>query len=149
MYDVDEGRIAEAVNRHGATIAPVGRVHAAEAHVYAPCALRATLNPDTVSEIRAAVNAGAANNQLSDRDQDLRLWQRGITYCPDYIVNAGGVLSVAHKGTAYDHDRALKRVARIRRTTAAVLELAQAEGIPTGAAADRLVSCRLGTRGNG
>ena len=144
VYDVDEARIAEAVDRHGASVAPAGRIHAAKADVYAPCALGATLNPDTIPEIRAAVVAGAANNQLSDREQDLRLQQRGITYCPDYVVNAGGVLSVADEGTRYDRDEALKRVSCIRQTTTAVLELAQAEGIPTGAASDQLASHRLG-----
>ncbi|MBC3941094.1 hypothetical protein [Sphingomonas albertensis] len=80
--------------------------------VYSPCALDAVLNPRTIPVIRASVIAGAANNQLSDPRQDARLQERGITYCPDYVVNAGGVLSVGERGKRFDRSNALKRVER-------------------------------------
>jgi leucine dehydrogenase len=144
ICDVNESRVAEAVSRHGAVVAPPGRIHAAPVDIYAPCALGGVLNPQTVPQIVATIVAGAANNQLSDKEQDAQLHLRGITYCPDYVVNAGGVLSVGVWGAAYDRDSALARVARIRATTAAVLALAAAEQIPPGEAADRLAARRLG-----
>lgn len=147
VHDIDGPRIAEAAERYGA-IAVAGRpIHAADADVYAPCALGGVLNRDTIPEIRASIVAGAANNQLSDPAQDASLQVRDITYCPDYVVNAGGVLSVADRGVLFDRGDALKRVAAIGETTRTVLELARSQDLPTGAAADRYAETRLGRTG--
>ena len=143
VFDVDANKVQVAKDRFGAVATGSGQIHAVEADVYSPCALGAVLNPRTIPEIRARVIAGAANNQLSDAGQDVRLRERAITYCPDYVVNAGGVLSVAEKGKRFHRDEALMRVGRIRQTTLEVLELAEAEQIPTGLAADRLALSRL------
>lgn len=142
-YDIDATKVAQAREAFGGVAVPAGTIHKAEADVYAPCALGATLNPATVPEIRARIVAGAANNQLSDAAQDRMLWERGITYCPDYVVNAGGVLSVAPHGTVYARADALARVAGILDTTRQVLALSRSERIPSGAAADRLALGRL------
>lgn len=66
VYDVDDGRIAEAVARFGAKVAQAGQIHTAQADVYSPCALGAVLGADTVPGIKASIVAGAANNQLAD-----------------------------------------------------------------------------------
>ena len=80
--------------------------------------------------------AGGANNQLlSDADGDL-LEERGITYAPDYVINAGGIINVGCEvGGIYRKDRALELTKRIYQTTLDVIETARAEGIPTYAAA--------------
>lgn len=143
VYDPDDQKMLQARDLYGAVLAEQGRIHAAEADIYAPCALGGVLNSTTTPEIRARIIAGAANNQLSDPDQDRALWDRGVVYCPDYVVNAGGVLSVAEPGAVYERATALSRVARILQTTRDVLALARAEAVPTGAAADRLARRRL------
>ena len=143
VYDVDAAKVVAAQAQYGAAVAAPGRIHAAEADVYAPCALGAVLNPSTIPEIRASVVGGAANNQLSDHSQDEALRARGVTYCPDYIVNAGAVLAVAAKGAQFDRPEALKRVETIHATTLEVLEIARARNSPTGAAADQLALRRL------
>jgi leucine dehydrogenase len=143
VHDIDQARIALARQRFDAEVAEPGTIHAAPADVYAPCALGATLNPQTIPQIRAKVIAGAANNQLSVPDQDDRLAERGIVYCPDYVVNAGGVLSVPDRGAAFDIAVALRRARGIQATTARVLQHAREHGIPTGRAADQIARERL------
>jgi len=143
VYDIDDKKVAISQQQHAATAVPAGEIHRADADVYSPCALGATLNPKTIPEIRARIVAGAANNQLCNRAQDQLLWERGVTYCPDYIVNAGGVLAVADKGVQFTRSDALKRVETILDRTRKVLALAKTECIPTGAAADRLALLRL------
>lgn len=143
VYDIDDAKVEAARQQYGATAVAAGEIHRADADVYSPCALGAILNPKTIPAIRARIVAGAANNQLSDPAQDRLLWERGVTYCPDYVVNAGGVLSVADKGVAFTREDALKRVATILDTTRKVLALATAENIATGVAADRLAHQRL------
>ncbi|PWE53406.1 amino acid dehydrogenase [Metarhizobium album] len=143
VYDLDEQKVRAAQQNFGATAVASGQIHLADADVYSPCALGGTLNQKTIPEIQAKIIAGAANNQLSAPSQDKLLWERGITYCPDYVVNAGGVLSVARKGVQFKLAEGLSRVAAIHETTHKVLAMSKAEGIPTGVAADRLARRRL------
>jgi leucine dehydrogenase len=107
VYDLDEQKARAAQRKFSVTAAASGQIHLTDADVYSPCALGGTLNRKTVPEIQAKVIAGAANNQLSDTLQDKLLWESGITYCPDYIVNAGGVLSVERKGVQFNLEDAL------------------------------------------
>jgi leucine dehydrogenase len=64
-----------------------------EADIYAPCALGGVINPATVDAIKAKAVAGAANNQLASPEMGQRLHERGILFAPDYVINAGGVVS--------------------------------------------------------
>jgi leucine dehydrogenase len=141
--DIDASKVAEAEARFGARPAPVGTAHAAQADVYAPCALGGVLNAQSIPEIRAPIIAGAANNQLATPQDGVRLQERGILYCPDYVANAGGVLSVVPEGVPYDRGAALERASGIAETVAAVLEFAEKHQIPTHQAADRLAEDRI------
>ncbi len=79
----------------GADAADPEAIHALDVDVFAPCALGAGLNARTIPEIQAKVIAGAANNQLAEPGDGQQLRSRGITYAPDYVVNAGGIINVA------------------------------------------------------
>lgn len=138
VSDIDGDKVAEAARRFGAAAAALGRAHAAEADVYAPCALGGTLNERTIPEIRARIVAGAANNQLATPEDGARLKDAGILYCPDYVVNAGGVLSVVPPGTAYSRDGALRRADGIAATVTRILQSAAGQGVATNVAADQL-----------
>ena len=63
--------------------------------IYAPCALGATLNPNTISRLQCSIIAGAANNQLANEERDGQLLlEKGIMYAPDFLINAGGLINV-------------------------------------------------------
>ena len=63
--------------------------------VLAPCAIGGILNSRTIPKIRAPIIAGGANNQLDDEETDgLLVEEAGITYAPDYVINAGGLIHV-------------------------------------------------------
>jgi valine dehydrogenase (NAD+) len=111
--------------------------------VYAPCALGGALDDDTVPALRAKIVAGAANNQLAHPGIDKVLADRGILYAPDYVVNAGGVIQVADEIEGFNFDRAKLRATKIYDTTRQILALADAEGVPPAAAADRLAERRM------
>ncbi|SCE85189.1 Glu/Leu/Phe/Val family dehydrogenase [Micromonospora mirobrigensis] len=116
---------------------------AADIDVYAPCALGGALNDDTVPALRAKVVAGAANNQLAHPGIEKILADRGILYAPDYVVNAGGVIQVADEIEGFNFDRAKLRATKIFDTTREILRLADTEGVPPAAAADRLAERRM------
>ena len=68
-----------------------------EVDVLAPCALGGILDEASIDRLRVPIIAGGANNQLATLDVGDRLHQRGIWYLPDFLVNAGGIIAVAHE----------------------------------------------------
>jgi leucine dehydrogenase len=141
--DIREEAVARIVEAHGAVAVPVAEAHSAEVDVFAPCALGAGLNKTTIPEIRAKVVCGAANNQLDVAEDDDRLAKRGILYAPDYLVNVGGLISVARPSTGLSEDDARAKLERIPETLLKIFALAERDGIAPGAAADRLAQVRL------
>lgn len=138
VTDVDSSKVEEAARKFGARTVPAGAAHAADVDIYAPCALGGVLNARTIPEIKARIVAGAANNQLATPEDGDRLHERGILYCPDYAVNAGGVLSLPATGATYDRRAALDRAVGVAATVAAVLRLAEQRNVSTHQAADML-----------
>ncbi len=106
--------------------------------IYSPNALGGSLNDASVAGLTAPIVCGGANNQLAHPGIEQQLADRGITYAPDYLVNAGGVIQVADELNGFDLDRARERALGIYQTTLDVLRLGSADGIPPAQAADRL-----------
>ncbi|MES2116091.1 MAG: Glu/Leu/Phe/Val dehydrogenase dimerization domain-containing protein [Pseudomonadota bacterium] len=137
VSDVRPDRVAAAVSRYGARTVEASDAHQVQADVFAPCALGAVLNASSISELGAGIVAGAANNQLALPEDGERLRARGILYCPDYVINAGGVISIAHEGPCFERARMLREVARIGDTLGAIFRDAEAASLPTEVVADR------------
>lgn len=98
VSDVDEEKVAEAALALGAEVVAPEDVYRTACDVYAPCAIGATLNEATISELTCRIVAGSANNQLETDEDAERLDGRGVLYVPDYIINAGGAMSFALMG---------------------------------------------------
>jgi len=142
--DVDEAR-ASAV---GDAVVPADAVYDTECDVYAPCALGATLNEETIDRLRCRVVAGSANNQLAEPADAQRLREREILYAPDYVINAGGAVGlfgVEHEG--WDQSQLDAAFERIGETLSAIYARADRDGITTAEAADRLAADRLSAAG--
>lgn len=148
VADVDEARVREAVGAFGARAAAPDAIHAAEVGIFAPCAIGAILNDRTIPELRAAVVAGAANNQLAEPRHDAMLRDRGVLYAPDYVANAGGIINAAAEINRISDREAWveTKLAALSRTLNAVFDRAEAGGAPPGETADRLVEARLAER---
>ena len=115
--------------------------------VYSPNALGGALDEDTVAALRARVVCGGANNQLADPGTADELARRGITYAPDFLVNAGGVIQVADELHGFDMERARARTSTIFDHTLEVLRAADEAGTTPAAAADRLAEQRMAAGG--
>jgi valine dehydrogenase (NAD+) len=118
----------------------------AELDIYAPCALGGALDDATVGALRAKVVCGAANNQLvveGPGGTAEALMARGITYAPDFLVNAGGVIQVSDELHGFDFARARHRTAGIFEATASVLRVAADKGVSPAEAADHLAEDRM------
>lgn len=138
VTDIHSELVDLAVRELGARAMAPEDIYQAEADVFAPCALGAILNDETIPRLSARVVAGSANNQLAEKRHGQALRSRGILYAPDYAINAGGVIYVSHAGPVFDHARALAHVAGIHDTLLEIFARADRERIPTSRAADLL-----------
>jgi leucine dehydrogenase len=141
VTDIVDTNIQAVLDGGAATVVKPDEIHAVDCDVFAPCALGGGLNPVTIPEIKATIIAGAANNQLEREgveDEDLR--KRGILYAPDYVINAGGIISVeseVYKERIDDTAREAK-VLRIGDTLKRIFEASDREERPTGIIANEM-----------
>lgn len=145
VADVVPERVQRAlVQFSGAMSADPAHIHAADCKVFAPCALGGVLTPATVEELRCSIVAGAANNQLSHRELVVRGMQaRGILYAPDYVLNAGGIISTAYELEGAGPDLIRQKVAGIAGTLSKVYAIAEQSVLSTADAADQLAEAVL------
>ena len=82
----------------------------ADVDVFSPCALGGALNEDSIPTLRAGIVAGAANNQLREVEDASRMADRGILYCPDFLINAGGIIDVHYQRTGLDRNKLMGHI---------------------------------------
>lgn len=143
VTDINEDAVKRAVDAFGAKAVDPDDIYDADMDIYAPCALGATLNDDTLPRLKARVIAGSANNQLKDTRHGDILHEKGIVYAPDYVINCGGVINVADELIGYNRERAMKRVETIYDSLLRVFEISKRDSIPSYVAADRMAEERI------
>ena len=136
--------VPERAQHLGAEVVRAEDVIGTECDVYAPCALGGTLDAETIPRLRCRIVAGSANNQLAEPEDAERLRAAGILYAPDFVINAGGVLnSLGAEHLGWSPEQIEARLVAIGDTLAEIYSRADAEGITTEAAAERLARGRL------
>lgn len=145
VTDINEAYGKTQADALGAQWVDPEAIYDVKCDVFAPCALGAIINDDTVGRLQCRIVAGSANNQLQEPRHGDALKARNILYAPDFVINGGGVVNVADEfhPDGYHHDRAYERVAGIGQQVAQVIRTAEQEQIPTYEAADRLALARL------
>ena len=146
VTDVDRARADDAAEAMGAEIVAPEDASRTACDVFSPNATGGILSSETIPELRCRIVAGAANNQLA-RPQDAELFgPLGILYAPDYVINAGGIIHLASlELLGEDEAKCDERLLGVGETLTEVFETAAAEGLSTGAAAERIVERRLAT----
>lgn len=143
VTDIQQAAVQRAVNEFGAKAVEPAEIYDVDCDIYAPCALGAVLNDETIPTIKAKVIAGSANNQLKNSLHGEQLHEKGIIYAPDYVINAGGVINVADELIGYNRERTLKKVENIYDNITKVFEIAKRDNIPTYKAANRMAEERI------
>jgi leucine dehydrogenase len=144
VSDIDPAAVARAAEAFGAASVDAGEAHRVAADIFAPCALGGGLNAETIPQIRAAIVAGAANNQLASEADADRLHRRNILYAPDFAINAGGVIAIALGLPGVPESRIIEKAEAIGVTLNAIFARARAENRATAHIAGQLVEERLG-----
>ncbi len=128
--------VERAVLEFGAKAVQPDEILSTPCDVFAPCALGAVVDDDTLPHFRCSIIAGSANNVLQDARHGEALIERSILYAPDYVINAGGLINVADELEGYNETRATKRVMRIYESVKRIVAIARRDGVPTSVAAD-------------
>ncbi|MFQ5966202.1 MAG: Leu/Phe/Val dehydrogenase [Acidimicrobiia bacterium] len=143
VTDMYPPAIERAVEDLGAKAVEPEEIYSVPCDIFAPCALGAVLNDQTIPQLRCAAVVGSANNQLHEDRHAKDLADRGILYAPDFVVNAGGVINVAVELGGYDIERAGARIDKISDTLLRVLETASDEGLQPHEAAVEMANRRI------
>ncbi len=143
VTDIDAEKVERVVREFGARAVDADDIYSVTADVFAPCALGAVINDDTLAVLKMEIVAGSANNQLAEDRHGDALEQRGVTYAPDYVVNGGGLISVNAELLGWSMEQAHQKAGEIYGTILGVLDIARDEGIPSYRAARRLALRRI------
>lgn len=144
IHDINEEHLKSATDKYRAEVVSADKMFDLDIDIYAPCALGATVNDDTLGRLKCKIICGAANNQLAEEAYHGEMvGKQGILYAPDYVVNAGGIINVYYELEGYNRERAMTHAEKIFDTTYNLFQLAKKEGIPTYMAANRLAEQRI------
>src|ERR671914_299478 len=143
VADVDAAALGRAVREFGAKAVEPDEILAIPCDIFAPCALGAVLDDETIPKLRCRIVAGSANNVLAESGHGEDLSERGILYAPDYVINAGGLINVADELEG-DNERPATGRARGREAgTRRISAFSNRDGAPTNAAADTMALERI------
>ena len=147
ISDINQDRLEEVRDKYSVTIYEGDNIYAEEMDIYAPCALGATINDQTLPHLKAKVIAGAANNQLAHEDRHgILLKEKGIVYAPDFLINAGGIINVYAELENYDKKEIIRKTENIYNTTLEILENAAINGVTSHQAAFDVAKARIDAR---
>jgi len=144
VADVVPTALSRVCDEFGAVPVPPVSVLEEEADVLAPCALGAILDGRSTRKLRVPVVAGAANNQLARTEDGETLKAAGILYAPDYVINAGGIISVAREYYGGTEAQVLEDIQGIPQRLTEIFERARRENRSTSEIADRMAREKLG-----
>tara|TARA_B100001758_G_C18317626_1_gene561409 strand:- start:18 stop:1121 length:1104 start_codon:yes stop_codon:yes gene_type:complete len=147
INDINKQKLEQLSKQFGCSIVMGNDIFDLDMDIYAPCALGATVNPETISRLKCDIIAGAANNQLADEKRDGQLCTaKGICYAPDFLINAGGLINVYSELKGYNRNHALSQTREIYNTTLEILKKAEVENTTTYAAALEIAQERIDFR---
>jgi leucine dehydrogenase len=144
INDISEERLKAVSSKYSAEVVAADKMFDLDIDIYAPCALGATVNDNTLGKLKCKIICGAANNQLANEVvHGEAVGKQGILYAPDFVVNAGGIINVFYELEGYNRERAMAHAEKIYDTTFNIFQAAKKEGIPTYVAANRIAEQRI------
>jgi leucine dehydrogenase len=149
VSDIYEDKIKQLTRDFKVEVVNEKSIYDAGCQIYAPCALGAVVNDDTIERLKCDIIAGGANNVLEEEEKHGKiLMKKGILYAPDFLINSGGLINVGidYLGN-YSRDRVYKKVERIYQTVLDIINKTKEEKIPAQEAAIRIAQNRINSIG--
>lgn len=148
ITDIHEETLKKVAETYGASVVAPQEIYDVPMDIYAPCALGATVNDDTLARLSCSIISGAANNQLADEQKHgMAVMEKGILYAPDYAINAGGVINCFSEVSGLSLEWSQQKAGEIYQTIYQILERSKNEGIPTYQIANRMAEERIERNG--
>jgi leucine dehydrogenase len=144
IADVDESRSASLAQELDCQHVAADQIMAVKADIFSPCALGAILTDVTIADLQVAAIAGGANNQLASGNEDRLLFDRGIIYAPDYVINAGGIINVLRHMEQADDNLINARINMIPSRLDAIWDESAATGETPATVADKMAQRLIG-----
>ena len=144
VTDIHEPSLKEVSEKYSSTIVGLDEIYDLDVDVYAPCALGATINDDTLNRLKCSIIAGAANNQLQKEVlHGQAVMDKGIIYAPDFMINAGGVINCFAEVDDRSAEWAMEKAAQIYDTTTEIINGSRSNNTPTYAIANKMAEDRI------
>ena len=144
VTDIHEPTLKKVSDKYGVTVVGLDEIYDLDVDIYAPCALGATVNDDTLNRLKCSIIAGAANNQLQDEIvHGKAVMEKGIIYAPDFMLNAGGVINCFAEVDGKTAEWVMEKASQIYGTTAEIIKGSQTNNIPTYAIANKMAEDRI------
>lgn len=144
ITDIHEPSLKRVAQTYGAHVVGLDEIYDVDMDIYAPCALGATVNEETLSRLKCSIIAGAANNQLRQEDIHGRMVvEKGIIYAPDFALNAGGVINCYSEVKGLSPEWAMGQAEEIYNTIGNIVKRSSAENIPTYQIANKMAEERI------
>lgn len=144
ITDIHEPTLSRVSKEYGAKVVGLDEIYDIDMDIYAPCALGATINDETLSRLKCSIIAGAANNQLQNEDVHGRIvMEKGMIYAPDFALNAGGVINCYSEVKGLSSTWAMDKSEQIYNTIENIVKRSQSEKVPTYQIANKMAEERI------
>ena len=144
LTDINDSLLNKVAAKYNCKVVKPDAIYDVDMDIYAPCALGATVNDDTISRMNCSVIAGAANNQLENENiHGSILMNKGVLYAPDYLINAGGVMNCYAELHDFSNEKVMQMAENIYQTTSEIIKHSKNLNIPTFLAANQKAEERL------
>lgn len=143
ITDINTTSLQKCIDEFGVDVCRPDEIYDVDANVFAPCALGATVNNDTIKRLKATIVAGSANNQLAHNYYAQQMKERGILYAPDFLINSGGLIHVAVTYANGGMQESLKKINDLYQMTYDLFERAASEDLDTHKVAVKIAQERL------
>ncbi|MFK8037902.1 MAG: Glu/Leu/Phe/Val dehydrogenase dimerization domain-containing protein [Crocinitomicaceae bacterium] len=148
ITDIHQDTLKRVSQKYGAKVVGLDEIYDIDMDIYAPCALGATVNDDTLSRLKCSIIAGAANNQLQiESKHGEMLKANGMIYVPDYMLNAGGVINCFAEVKNYSAEWAMAKAEDIYQTSLSIINRSIEGGLPTYKIANAMAEERINAIG--
>ncbi len=149
ITDIHEETLKRVSETYGAKVVGLNDIYDVDMDIYAPCALGATVNDDTLSRLKCSIIAGAANNQLAvEGIHGKAVMEKGIVYAPDFALNAGGVINCYSEVAGLTAEWSMQKAEEIYNTIFNIVSRSSSENVPTYQIANKMAEERIQSVGN-
>lgn len=148
ISDIHEDTLKRVSSEYGATVVGLDDIYGIDMDIYAPCALGATVNDDTLAQLKCSIIAGAANNQLGDESvHGEMVREKGMIYVPDFMLNAGGVINCYAEVKGLSAEWAMGKASEIYDRSLEIINRSNSDGTPTYKIANKMAEERISAIG--